>query len=318
MISEATRQEADRKEAEYSTSLQNNKRRLDEVYAKSNRLRHQLSHYQKLFPEETPDPGHHAAGKEPATAARPKTATRNKGQNKAPPEHPDKTWSETYRGASAGQKLKLDPNALPYLHGVFNSQSSTGPYERLVTAQLEHIKLKRKVQAPPEQGDGSDFDIHQDPISFIYNDERFPATRNYTPLVQVYNRDEKKWVLSARQPGSTRRFTALDRGIYTMEQARGICQKLTDALNRWPNIEDISSTLTSLGAIPVVFYCFLQAAQASCIPTSLLSPLRLAFSSKRTKEQGETGQTYADDDIGLNGRQQNRHKGKQSGRFRMR
>lgn len=106
MISEATRQEADRKEAECSTSLQNNKRRLDEVYAKSNRLRHQLSHYQKLFPEETPDPGHHAAGKEPATAARPKTATRNKGQNKAPPEHPDKTWSETYRGASAGQKLK--------------------------------------------------------------------------------------------------------------------------------------------------------------------------------------------------------------------
>lgn len=108
------------------------------MYAKSNRLRHQLSHYQKLFPEETPDPGHHAVGEEPATVARPKTVTRNKGKTKAPLEQPDKSWSEMYRGASAAKRLKrkfelfsrkmeltfdvVDPNALPYVHGVFDKQ----------------------------------------------------------------------------------------------------------------------------------------------------------------------------------------------------
>jgi hypothetical protein len=113
-----------------------------------------------------------------------------------------------YRGIAAAKKLKrkfnlcsrkmestlcvVGPKASPYIHVRLDKQSSLGPYERLVAAQLELIKLKRRALAPPEKGDGSEFDPHQDPIGFIYNDERFPASRNYTPLVQVYNRDEKE------------------------------------------------------------------------------------------------------------------------------
>ncbi|KAM0314611.1 hypothetical protein ACHAPQ_011790 [Fusarium lateritium] len=129
---------------------------------------------------------------ESAVVARLRAATRTKGKNKAPPEHPDSTWGETYRGIAAAKRLKLDPKASPYIHGGFDKQSSTGPYGRLVTAQLELIKLKRKFLPPPAKGDGSEFEQHQDPIGFIYNGERFPTSHTYTPPIQVYSRDEKK------------------------------------------------------------------------------------------------------------------------------
>jgi hypothetical protein len=113
-----------------------------------------------------------------------------------------------YRGIATAKKLKrkfhlysrkieltlcvVNPKASPYMHGGLDKQSSIGLYERLVAEQLELIKLKRKVLAPSEKGDGSEFDPYQEPIGFIYNDGRFPVSRNYTPLVQVYSRDKKK------------------------------------------------------------------------------------------------------------------------------
>uniref|UniRef100_A0A0D2YJ96 Uncharacterized protein n=1 Tax=Fusarium oxysporum (strain Fo5176) TaxID=660025 RepID=A0A0D2YJ96_FUSOF len=90
----------------------------------------------------------------------------------------------------------------------------------------------------------------EDPMEFIYALEIQPG-RNYQPRVvdsegrlnvdhPLHRADG--WVLQAEQLGEdgARRFTRLDKDVFSYEESMQICERLTDALNRWPDLDAIS------------------------------------------------------------------------------
>ncbi|KAG5749114.1 hypothetical protein H9Q70_008207 [Fusarium xylarioides] len=80
----------------------------------------------------------------------------------------------------------------------------------------------------------------EDPIDFIYALEIQPG-RNYQPRVVHSEPKYKAWVLQAHQStGEYRRFIRLDKAVFSYDESLQMCQRLTDALNRWPDMDAIS------------------------------------------------------------------------------
>ncbi|KAH7469601.1 hypothetical protein FOMA001_g14721 [Fusarium oxysporum f. sp. matthiolae] len=107
----------------------------------------------------------------------------------------------------------------------------------------------------------------EDPMEFIYALEIQPG-RNYQPRVvdsegrlnvdhPLHRADG--WVLQAEQLGEdgARRFTRLDKDVFSYEESMQICERLTDALNRWPDLDAISvggtGTLRRRYAVRILF-----------------------------------------------------------------
>ncbi|KAH8680356.1 hypothetical protein BGZ61DRAFT_535424 [Ilyonectria robusta] len=89
-----------------------------------------------------------------------------------------------------------------------------------------------------------------DPFSFAYDKLALQPGRHYEVDVEeipAYKTPNSKqyrpsaWDLQGRQSADARKFVRLKRDGFTWDEAMGICRKFVDALNIWPDINDISS-----------------------------------------------------------------------------
>lgn len=99
------------------------------------------------------------------------------------------------------------------------------------------IQVKKHVAVPkPPQ------DIDEDPFAFVYTHPKLVVRRNYTPEVRMVNsgRNGDLWELRAVEGITRRYFTRVSFRDFTRGECNTLCTLLVDALNRWPDIDDIS------------------------------------------------------------------------------
>lgn len=133
------------------------------------------------------------------------------------------------------------------LHGI---DSVEGPCETRFRKSLETITLTQPATQPAtvpirisavsplDHTDG-------DPFSFVYEKLPLQQGRNYQAEVIEIPATSKLpaplWELCARQGQDFRFFLRLKRAGFTQDEATLICGKFVDALNRWPDVDALSS-----------------------------------------------------------------------------
>jgi hypothetical protein len=84
--------------------------------------------------------------------------------------------------------------------------------------------------------------VRADPFAFVYTDSRLYVRpgRNFQPIVK--KTPANPWQLNARQGATTRKFISIPAMPCSEDSALAICTKLVDALHRWPDMDQISSS----------------------------------------------------------------------------
>ncbi|KAH7129774.1 hypothetical protein B0J13DRAFT_610892 [Dactylonectria estremocensis] len=199
------------------------------------------------------------------------------GPSAPPPATPDTSKPKRAQRRSQA-KLKANPTEAPppspsrirhQSHEGDSAQAHVpGPYERKVLEGMQAVKVIKHVSAPEVVSAASIFDDVQDPFAFIYNDNMFPVhpDRSYEAEVITSPKHDSKWRLGAKHGAAVRIFLVVDKEHYTEIEAWLICHKLADALNRWPNVDDISKEVNKLGGPRSQLQLLFAAAQYSACP----------------------------------------------------
>lgn len=141
-----------------------------------------------------------------------------------------------------------------------------GYWERRVTEALQGVEIKTDVKAPAPTPW-----IGQDPFAFVYN---LPVKEG-RGFIGSLSHETKKikgtpaihlWQLRASAGSVTRRFISVRQSDYTQSEAMAICRLMTDALNRWPDMNFISIEVPKKGVPPAISKVLFAAAQASVCP----------------------------------------------------
>jgi len=180
-----------------------------------------------------------------------------------------------------------------------NPPRPVGYYESRVAKAVGKATILRRVIAPSEEIESVDYNNH-DPFAFVYDDDKLPIRpgRNYEPdvvSVPSWSRSIYKselWSLQAKKPGELRLFCKLPAFIpnqnqplsYTKEEAFAICRKLVDAINRWPDIDAISTATPTARMRPTLNTLF-SAAQYSALPQKPVRGPQITLVKDRTNNR---------------------------------
>lgn len=168
--------------------------------------------------------------------------------------------------------------------------SDQGQYEQKVRKVLQDIDVPQ-FETGPQAVSSSVLDDNQgDPFSFVYDKLALQPGRSYevdleeipaykTPGSKTYR--PPAWELQGRQSTDARKFVRLKRDGFTRDEAAAICRKFVDALNRWPDMNAISSPVgrREFGKPRTLVRALFSAAQHSALPNKPLRFYPPAFHS---------------------------------------
>jgi hypothetical protein len=109
---------------------------------------------------------------------------------------------------------------------------------------FQKIKIENHVSAPDSLAPHH-LSASLEPFSFIYNDEKLPILRQFTPCVVPPKKAYKNHLKQAINESERRTICAVNVDSFTDDQVTILSRKLVDALNRWPDIEKISRVSTN-------------------------------------------------------------------------
>lgn len=120
-------------------------------------------------------------------------------------------------------------------HDRTTAHDEKGPIEAKVEERIQLARIKKHVQPPAQPQD-----VNELPFQFVYDDLPVVEGRNFVPQILEARRGSV-WDLRAVMGLTVCHVIRLSKEDYTYDEVKSISSHLTDAVNRWPSLDDIAT-----------------------------------------------------------------------------